>query len=141
MKDFLYIKPQKTGTKSVRLSLSRFTDNNQGIKITNKNSDSRGHRNFLQYKKIFNNSITKDTILIMSIRNPFDRIVSWYFDTIKRRFHEFDYKSISFVDAVQNKPEWVSRLPQLSYLNKVLKILIILGLKNSNKTSISSATK
>ena len=37
MKDFLYIKPQKTGTKSVRLSLSRFTGNNQGIKITNKN--------------------------------------------------------------------------------------------------------
>ena len=124
MKDFLYIKPQKTGTRSVRLSLSKYTDNIQGIKITNKNSDIRQHRNFLQYKEIFNNAITEDTVLIMSIRNPFDRMVSWYFDTIKRRFRDFDYKSISFGDAVQNKTEWVDRLLQLSYFNK--------GAKNIN---------
>ena len=126
MKDFLYIKPQKTGTKSVRLSLTKYTDNDQGIKITDKNSDIHRHRTFLQYKEIFNNAITKHTILIMSIRNPFDRLVSWYFDaiTIKRRFEEFNDKSISFVDAVKNRPEWVHKLPPLSDFNK--------GAKNIN---------
>ena len=124
MKDFLYIKPQKTGTRSVRLSLSKYTDNDQGIKITNKNSDIREHKNFLQYKKIFNKAISKETVLIMSIRNPFDRMVSWYFDTIKRRLGQFDYKSISLADAVKNRPEWVCKLPPLSDFNK--------GVKNIN---------
>ena len=124
MKDFLYIKPQKTGTKSIRLSLSKYTDNVQGIKITNQNSNICGHKTFLQYKEIFNNGITGDTVLIMSIRNPFDRMISWYFDTIKRRFREFDYKSLSFVDAVKNRPKWVHKLPPLSDFNK--------GAKNIN---------
>ena len=124
MKDFLYIKPQKTGTRSVRLSLSRYTDNAQGIKIANRDSDIRLHRTFLEYKKILNHGITEDTVLIMSIRNPFDRMISWYFDTAKRRFYQFNHESISFTDAVKNKPEWVSKLPQLSYFNK--------GAKNIN---------
>jgi hypothetical protein len=118
MKDFLYIKPQKTGTKSIRLSLSKYTDNVQGIKITNENSNICEHKTFLQYKEIFNNGITGNTVLIMSIRNPFDRMISWYFDTIKRRFREFDYKSLSFADAIKNRPEWVNRLIPLSEFNK-----------------------
>lgn len=124
MKDFLYIKPQKTATKSIRLSLSKYTDNEQGIKITNRNCNIGEHKTFLEYKGIFNDSITEETILIMSIRNPFDRMVSWYFDTIKRRCIEFDNKSISFPDAIKSKPEWLSNLSPLSIFNK--------GTKNIN---------
>ena len=87
------------------------------IKITNKNSDIREHKTFLQYKEIYNDAITEDTVLIMSIRNPFDRMASWYFDAIKRRVGQFKYKSISFTDAIKNRPGWVSKLPLLTDFN------------------------
>jgi hypothetical protein len=108
MKDFLYIKPQKTGTKSVRYALSKYTDNNRGARISNANFKVTHHKTFLQYKKIYNDAITEDTVLIMSIRNPFDRLVSWFFYT---------NKSGSFIDAVKNCSE-ILKLPRLTSFNQ-----------------------
>lgn len=117
MRDFIYIKPQKTGTRSIRVSLSKHIDNTCGISIAGVNVNVHGHKTYLQYKKEFDNAITEDTILIMSIRNPFDRLVSWYYDTLKRQPGMFDHKSISFPTAVKTRPNWMRNLPPLTTFN------------------------
>ena len=109
MKDFLFIKPHKTGTRSIRTSLQKYTCNEYGIKFKDcgkfLSSDWRkGHRTFLDYKKLFADHISDTAIIFMSIRNPWDRLVSWFFDTKKRRPHFLLNSSIDFASSVKSEP-------------------------------------
>lgn len=114
MKDFLFIKPQKTGTRSIRTALQKYACNEQGIKFKDCGKFKlSGHLTFLDYKKLFADHISDTAIIFMSIRNPWDRLVSWFFDTKKRRPHLLLNSSIDFASSVKSEPIMLN-LPSLS---------------------------
>ena len=78
VKDFIYIKPQKTATKTIRTTLSEVIGNTQGMFIQNHKRIHRGHLTYQSYIKMFPETTTNNTIFFASTRNPWDRLVSWF---------------------------------------------------------------
>ena len=80
MKEFLYIKPQKTGTTSIRVTLQPYTKYGSvnGISIHGQEEDIKKHLTYLDYVKILGSERLKDVVIFATVRNPYDRWVSWW---------------------------------------------------------------
>lgn len=80
MKDFIYIKPQKTATKTIRKTLSEVVGNKQGMCIQNpeRTNPYWKHLTYQRYIEMFPETTTNNTIFFASTRNPWDRLVSWF---------------------------------------------------------------
>lgn len=80
MKEFLYIKPQKTGTTSIRMILQPYTKYGSvnGISIHGQEEDIHHHLTYLDYVEILGPERLKDVVTFTTVRNPYDRWVSWW---------------------------------------------------------------
>ena len=80
MKDFLYIKPQKTACSSITRFLLPYTEPNncKGFFITGYKQDIKHHLTYNQYIEYFGPEKLENVILFGTVRNPWDRWVSWW---------------------------------------------------------------
>ena len=80
MKDFIYIKPQKTATTTIRKTLQEVTGYSQGIFLSNykKHNHTKGHLTYENYIEMLPENSTNNAIFFVSTRNPWDRLVSWF---------------------------------------------------------------
>ena len=82
LKNFIYIKPCKTGTTSIRRVLRPHCNNGHGVRVLPYSDVSGlyGHRPYSFYANFaLNHEIDlSDIFFFMTVRNPWDRMVSWY---------------------------------------------------------------
>ena len=80
MKPFLFIKPQKTATFTIRFALQPYTlySSTNGISINNYTQDIKDHLTYLEYIQIIGEQNLHDAVIFGTIRNPFERMVSWW---------------------------------------------------------------
>tara|TARA_B100002019_G_C21178715_1_gene552489 strand:- start:58 stop:651 length:594 start_codon:yes stop_codon:yes gene_type:complete len=92
VKDFLYIKPPKTATTTIRYALQPHTLYNSlnGISITGYTKDIRHHLTYLQYLELVGPEKIKNAVILGTIRNPWSRCVSaWKFTKSLSGFKNF----------------------------------------------------
>ena len=79
-KDFLLIKPQKTASSSITRALLPYTqlNNSKGFFITGYHKDIKHHLKYSQYLDILGAEKLENAILFGTVRNPWDRWVSWW---------------------------------------------------------------